>query len=77
MSTRTSRKRAHTHPPDVVQKPRGTFHPRVQEVGPEHFGIVAVDCAKARFCLSPGLQDGDRLRQNGRHACTAASSMLE
>ena len=43
MSTRTSRKRAHTHPPDVVQKPRGTFHPRVREVGPEHFGIVAVE----------------------------------
>ncbi len=32
----------------VVQKPRGTFHPRVQKVGPEHFGIVSVDCAKAR-----------------------------
>jgi transposase len=31
-----------------VQKPRGTFHPRVQLVGPEHFGIVCVDCAKAR-----------------------------
>ena len=32
----------------VLQKPRGTFHPRVQVVGPEHFGIVSVDCAKAR-----------------------------
>src|SRR5229473_2159087 len=31
-----------------LQKPRGTFHPRVQKVGPEHFGIVSVDCAKAR-----------------------------
>ena len=48
MSSRTTRKRARTRPPDVVQKPRGTFHPRVQKVGPEHFGIVAVDCAKAR-----------------------------
>jgi len=38
--------RAHRH--DAVQKPRGTFHPRVQAVGPEHFGIVSVDCAKAR-----------------------------
>jgi len=46
MSTRTSRKRART--PDAVQKPRGTFHPRVQKVGPEHFGIVTVDCAKVR-----------------------------
>jgi type IV pilus biogenesis protein CpaD/CtpE len=24
-------------------------HPRVQRVGPEHFGVVSVDCAKARF----------------------------
>jgi transposase len=32
----------------VIHKPRGTFHPRVQKVGPEHFGIVAIDCAKER-----------------------------
>jgi transposase len=32
----------------VVQKPSGTFHPRVQKVGPDHFGIVSIDCAKAR-----------------------------
>jgi transposase len=32
----------------VLQKPNGQFTPRVQAVGPEHFGIVAVDCAKAR-----------------------------
>ena len=32
----------------VVQKPSGAFHPRVQKVGPEHFGIVCVDCAKVR-----------------------------
>ena len=31
-----------------VVKPQGTFHPRVQKVGPEHFGVVSVDCAKAR-----------------------------
>jgi transposase len=48
MSTRTPRRRARRRPPDAVQKPRGTFHPRVQQVGPEHFGIVSVDCAKAR-----------------------------
>src|SRR5947208_13809096 len=29
-------------------KPSGSFHPRVVAAGPEHFGIVAVDCAKAR-----------------------------
>src|SRR4029453_8278342 len=34
--------------PTSVAKPSGSIHPRVQKVGPEHFGIVAVDCAKAR-----------------------------
>ena len=32
----------------VLGKPSGVIQPRVQEVGPEHFGIVSVDCAKAR-----------------------------
>lgn len=32
----------------VVQKARGVIHPRVQLVGPEHFGVVCFDCAKAR-----------------------------
>lgn len=32
----------------VLQKPNGLLVPRVQQVGPEHFGIVAIDCAKAR-----------------------------
>jgi transposase len=31
-----------------VHKPRGVLHPRVQQVQPEHFGVVSVDCAKAR-----------------------------
>jgi transposase len=39
---RTSRKRY------LLQKPMGLLAPRVQAVGPEHFGIVSVDCAKAR-----------------------------
>lgn len=38
----------------VLGKPNGIIQARVQAVGPEHFGIVAVDCAKARskwmFC---------------------------
>lgn len=29
-------------------KPRGVIQPRVQKVGPQHFGVVAIDCAKAR-----------------------------
>lgn len=37
----------------LVQKPLGQFTERVQAVGPEHFGVVCVDCAKAssKFCL--------------------------
>jgi transposase len=42
--SRRSRKRS----VDAVHKPRGAFQSRVQQVGPEHFGIVSVDCAKAR-----------------------------
>jgi transposase len=42
---RTARRRRR---PAAVAKPSGSIHPRVQKVGPEHFGIVAVDCAKAR-----------------------------
>lgn len=33
---------------DLIHKPHGSVAPRVQEAGPEHFGIVSVDCAKAR-----------------------------
>jgi transposase len=43
-STKKSRRRA----AEFLQKPRGLIHPRVQKVGPERFGIVSVDCAKAR-----------------------------
>jgi transposase len=45
MSRHTARR--HRRPTSVA-KPSGSIHPRVQGVGPEHFGIVAVDCAKAR-----------------------------
>src|SRR5438067_1926393 len=48
MSRSSTRRSARARRHDAVQKPRGTFHPRVQAVGPEHFGIVSVDCAKAR-----------------------------
>jgi transposase len=34
--------------PTLIHKPQGAFHPRVQKVGPERFGIISVDCAKAR-----------------------------
>lgn len=47
VATRT-RRRSRSRRTTMVQKPRGAFHPRVQLVGPEHFGIVSVDPAKAR-----------------------------
>jgi len=34
--------------PSILGKPNGIIQLRVQEAGPERFGIVAVDCAKAR-----------------------------
>jgi transposase len=35
-------------------KPRGVLHPRVQQVGPEHFGIICFDCGKfkSKFLLA-------------------------
>src|SRR5262249_36131472 len=45
-STRTRRRRPDRG--EHLGKPRGLLAPRVQAVGPEHFGIVAIDCAKAR-----------------------------
>jgi transposase len=46
MPASASRRSARKARPDVLQKPRGVIHPRVQLVGPEHFGVVAVDCHK-------------------------------
>jgi transposase len=49
MVTSRSRKRPRSRRFDEhVAKPHGVLHPRVQKVGPEHFGIVCFDCAKAR-----------------------------
>ena len=44
----TTRTRRRPRSPEAVQKPSGAFHRRVQEVGPEHFGILCFDCAKQR-----------------------------
>jgi hypothetical protein len=44
-----SRRPARRHRrPTSVARPSGSIPPRVQRAGPEHFGIVAVDCAQAR-----------------------------
>lgn len=48
MASTRSRKRHGSRRPDLVHKPNGIISPRVQKVGPEHFGIISVDCAKAR-----------------------------
>jgi len=52
MATSRSRSRpSGRRVPMSVGKPRGVLHPRVQQVGPEHFGILCFDCAKARSKL--------------------------
>jgi transposase len=49
MATTRSRKRPSSRrSASTLGKPRGVLHPRVQQVGPEHFGILCFDCAKAR-----------------------------
>ena len=48
MATKFRSKKGRSRRYLTVAKPSGSLHPRVQKVGPEHFGIVAVDCAKAR-----------------------------
>lgn len=48
MARSTNRSAVKKPKPFCLQKPHGLLTPRVQAVGPEHFGILAVDCAKAR-----------------------------
>src|SRR5215472_16258340 len=48
VATRSTAKKRRPTRPHLIHKPRGVLHPRVQAVGPEHFGIVSIDCAKAR-----------------------------
>ena len=48
MRSQRSSKACRSRAAQFLQKPRGLLHPRVQQVGPEHFGIISVDRAKAR-----------------------------
>jgi transposase len=48
MAARSSRSRSHRSWDEPLGKPKGAIQSRVQQVGPEHFGIVSVDCAKLR-----------------------------
>jgi transposase len=53
-STRPGRRSSARRLALALGKPRGVLHPRVQQVGPEHFGIVCFDCHKAssKFLLA-------------------------
>src|SRR5437867_5739985 len=48
VATRSRKRPSSRRSAPGVGKPRGVLHPRVQQVGPDHFGIVCFDCAKAR-----------------------------
>jgi transposase len=48
MATMSRRRRRRSARLLSVSKPSGSIHPRVQKATPEHFGIIAIDCAKAR-----------------------------
>lgn len=48
MATKRNSRKSRKLSPAVLGKPKGVIQARVQKVGPERFGVVAVDCAKAR-----------------------------
>lgn len=48
MATRRKSRRNRSVSQAALGKPRGVIQERVRAVGPERFGVVAVDCAKAR-----------------------------
>lgn len=48
MVTKTRTRKSTGSKQRFIGKPTGRIQERVQAVGPEHFGIVAVDCAKRR-----------------------------
>jgi transposase len=48
MATKRNSRKSNRAGVALLGKPNGVIQPRVQEARPERFGIVAVDCAKAR-----------------------------
>ena len=46
--TKRNRSRSQKFKKAVLGRPQGIIQKRVQAVGPEKFGVVAIDCAKAR-----------------------------
>lgn len=48
MATRSKNRKSTGSKKRFIGKPAGQIQERVQAVGPEHFGVVSVDCAKRR-----------------------------
>lgn len=48
MATSTKKRKSTGSTKRFLGKPTGQIQERVQAVGPEHFGIISVDCAKRR-----------------------------
>ena len=48
MATSSKKRKSAGAKKRFIGKPTGQIQERVQAVGPEHFGIVSVDCAKRR-----------------------------
>ena len=48
MVTKTKKRKSTGTKKRFIGKPSGQIQERVQAAGPEHFGIIAVDCAKRR-----------------------------
>jgi len=48
MATKRNSRKSRTNGPARLGKPNGIIQPRVEKVGPRRFGVVAIDCAKAR-----------------------------
>jgi len=48
MATSTKKRKSTGSTKRFIGKPTGQIQERVQAVGPEHFGIIAIDCAKRR-----------------------------
>src|SRR6476659_154374 len=82
MTTTRQRKRPSSPRTTItLSKPRGVLHPRVQKVGPDHFGIVCFDCAKRRskFLLADFYGKvllPPTLVEHNRHALDAAVSQV-
>jgi transposase len=48
MALRTKKRKSGKSKARYIGKPGGQIQHRVQDVGPEHFGVISVDCAKRR-----------------------------